>query len=207
MSDTPAVVFDLGNVLIAWDAHPAIAAAVGPERADAFLADHEFDFESWNHQQDAGRDWAEAEAVAVARHPHLREEITAYRANFPLSLRGPIDGSVALLHELHGGGIPLFALTNWSAELFPHARERFPFLGVFADIVVSGEEGLAKPEPAIFQRLSRRMGAPLGGTVFIDDSPRNVEAARALGMDAIHFRGPDALRGALRERGLPVQAA
>jgi 2-haloacid dehalogenase len=205
VSGYPSVVFDLGNVLIAWDPHPAIAAAVGPERASAFLSDEAFGFHAWNHGQDAGRDWAEAEKWAMGQHPHLREEILAYRANFPLSMLGPIEGSVALLRELHEAGVPLFALTNWSAELFPLARERFGFLSVFEDIVVSGAEGMAKPDPEIFHRLAARAGGPLEGTVFIDDSRRNIDAARALGMDAVHFSGADDLRLALCERGFPVQ--
>ena len=209
MTPTPveAVVFDLGNVLIRWHPHGAIAREVGPERASAFLAAEDFSFQAWNHEQDAGRSWAEAEALAVASHPHWEREIRAYRAHYPTSLLGPIEATVAVLEELHGHGIPLFALTNWSAELFPHARERFAFLDLFADIVVSGDEGVAKPDPRIFTTLARRAGRELSACVFIDDSLRNVEAARAAGMDAIHFTDTGHLRSDLRRRGLPLAPA
>ena len=203
-----AVVFDLGNVLIEWDAHAAISAAVGEDRARAFLADEDFDFHGWNLQQDAGRTWTDAEADAISRHPQYREEILAYRAHFAASLVGPIDGAVAILRELHTAGIPLFALTNWSDELFPVALERFEFLQLFEDIVVSGEEGIAKPDPEIFEVLAERLEhiGDLEEAIFIDDRLDNVQAAVLAGMDAVQFTGPVDLRADLLFRGLPLEA-
>src|SRR5450759_3339527 len=92
-----AVVFDLGNVLIAWDPYPAIASAVGTQQATRFLADAEFDFTAWNHQQDAGRSWDEGETAAVTSHPHWESEIRAYRTNFKESLVGAIEDTVQIL--------------------------------------------------------------------------------------------------------------
>ncbi|WP_370616300.1 HAD family hydrolase [Mumia sp. Pv 4-285] len=198
------VVFDLGNVLIRWDPVPAVAARVGEERARAFVADPDFDFGGWNHEQDAGRGWDEAERVALAAFAHYADEIPAYRANFAASLVGEIEGSVAIVRELHAAGVPLVALTNWSAELFGHALERFDVLGAFDDIVVSGAEGLAKPDPRIFDVLATRVGRSLDGVVFVDDLPRNIEAAARAGMDAIRFTDPEALRRDLVARGLPL---
>ena len=100
--------------------------------------------------------------------------------------------------------MPLYALTNWSAELFPRALDRFEFLDLFEDIIVSGEEEVAKPDPEIFEVLEDRIGHSLDDCVFIDDSPRNVEAAAAAGMDAIHFTDTGHLREDLHVRGLPV---
>lgn len=205
MSHDP-VVFDLGNVLIRWDPLPAIAAGVGEERARAYLADAAFDFAAWNHAQDAGRTWAEAEQAAVAGFPHYANEILAYREHFDVSLLGTVDGTVAIVRALHDAGVPLVALTNWSAELFGHARDRFDVLGCFDDIVVSGEEQLAKPDPRIFAVLGQRLGRPLDGVVFTDDSLPNIEAARAAGMDAIAFTTPEQLRADLVSRGLPLSA-
>lgn len=204
MGTTDAVVFDLGNVLIRWDPHPAVAAAVGEEEATRFLAASDFDFAAWNHAQDEGRAWAEAEREATRSHPHWREHILGYRTNFDRSLLGPVASSVEVLEELHGNGVPLFALTNWSAELFPLARERYRFLALFDDIVVSGDEGVAKPAPEIFEILARRTGHPLDRCVFVDDGPANVAAAREAGLDAILFTDTGHLRGDLRERGLPL---
>ena len=202
-----AVVFDLGNVLIEWDPEPAIAQAVGAEEARRFLADASFDFLAWNHLQDAGRAWTAAESAGVASHPHWQAHILGYRQNFTHSLVGSMAETVGLLEELHAAKVPLYALTNWSAETFPHARERYAFLDLFDDIVVSGEEGLAKPDPQIFAVLQRRLGRPLSACVFVDDQSRNVDAARAAGLDAVLFVGARRLREELRDRGLPLRPA
>lgn len=198
------VVFDLGNVLIRWDPHPAIAKAVGAEQAARFLADEEFAFGAWNNEQDAGRSWDEAEEVAVRAHPHWEPAIRGYRENFPDSLIGAIDDSVDILRELHAAGIRVFALTNWSRELFPLALHRFDFLDLFEDIVVSGVEGVRKPDPEIFQILGKRIGRSVASCIFVDDSPANIKAATAAGMDAILFSDTGHLRKDLARRGLPV---
>lgn len=206
-SPVDAVVFDLGNVLIRWDPQPAIAAGVGEQRARDFLDGHEFDFAAWNRQQDAGRSFVEAEETAVAAYPHLADEIRSYRVNFGKSMVGAIAGTVDILKQLHAAGIPLVALTNWSAETFPAAVAAFDFLDLFEDIIVSGEEGVAKPDPEIFEALEgriRHLGS-LDDCVFIDDSLANVQAAAVAGMDAIAFTTPEELRADLLVRGLPVE--
>jgi 2-haloacid dehalogenase len=202
-----AVVFDLGGVLIRWDPVQAVSVAVGPERAAAFVADPAFDFGAWNRLNDAGRGLDEAEQVALAAHPHFAEEIVAYRAHFGASLLGEIAGSVEILRELAAADVPLFALTNWSADLFPVALERFDFLDLFEDIIVSGEEGVAKPDPEIFEVLEERVShrAGLDDCIFIDDSAVNVQAASETGLDAVHFTGPEHLREDLIARGLPLR--
>src|SRR3954471_8849190 len=144
------VVFDLGGVVVFWDPVPAVAAVVGQPRAERFVHGGEFDFAAWNHAQDAGRSFSDAEAAAAASHPHLAEEIAAYRPNFPLSLRGLVPGTPRLLHTLHDRGVRLVALTNWSAETIHHLHKGFPqVVALFDDIVVSGAEGVAKPDPEI----------------------------------------------------------
>ena len=199
-----AVVFDLGGVLIAWDPLRAITKAVGAEQAARFLADDDFDFTAWNRAQDAGRSWLEGEAVAVASHPHWESAIRGYRENFADSLVGAIEDTVQVLLELHGAGIRLFALTNWSKELFPVALHRFAFLDLFEDVIVSGEEGVAKPDPRIFEILQERIGHTLAGCLFIDDSPPNIKAASDAGLDAILFSDTGHLREDLAVRGLPL---
>lgn len=203
-TSTGAVVFDLGNVLIRWDPHPAVARGVGDDEATRFLTADDFDFLAWNHRLDSGRRWADAAADVDASHPHWSRHVAAYGEHFDLSITTPIEPNVEVLRDLHAAGVPLFALTNWSDELFPHALARHDFLGLFEDIVVSGAEGLAKPDPAIFDRLLDRVGRPLEDCVFVDDSPANVAAAAAAGMDAIRFTGEVELRPQLRARGLPV---
>ena len=198
------VIFDLGGVLITWDPRPAIARVVGDEEATRFLSDKGFDFPTWNYQQDAGRSWDQAEAVAVRSHPHWAEAIRAYRVNFRESMTGAIEDTVQIVRELHGAGIPLYALTNWSAELFPEALIRYGFLDLFKDIIVSGDEGVAKPDPEIFDILEKRIGQPLAGCIFVDDSPVNITAAAQAGLDAIHFTDTGHLRDDLLVRGLPL---
>jgi 2-haloacid dehalogenase len=207
MKTPEAVVFDLGNVLIGWDPEPAIAATVGADEARRFLDAEDFDFMAWNQLQDAGGTWDAAEGDVLSSHPHWAEHARAYRANFAESLVGAIEDTVSVLRELHASGVPLFALTNWSHELFPHALERFDFLALFDDIVVSGTEGMAKPDPEIFAVLRGRVARPLEKCVFVDDKAENVEAAAAAGMDAILFVDGRTLRHELHARGLPLAEA
>jgi 2-haloacid dehalogenase len=203
-TSTGAVVFDLGNVLIRWDPHPAVARGVGDDEATRFLAADDFDFLAWNHELDAGRRWADAAAAVEGSHPHWSRHVASYGEHFDLSITTPIETNVAVLRDLHAAGVPLFALTNWSDELFPRALARHDFLALFEDIVVSGAEGLAKPDPAIFERLRVRVGRPLEECVFVDDSAANVAAAATAGLDAIRFTDDEPLRPQLRARGLPV---
>jgi 2-haloacid dehalogenase len=197
------VVFDLGGVVVLWDPVPAIAAVVGQARAERFVHGSDFDFATWNHAQDSGRSWTDAEAEATAGHPELAEEIAAYRPNFGLSLCGLVPGTAEILRALHGRGVRLVALTNWSAETIHHGAEAFPeVFDLFDDIVVSGAEGVAKPDPRIFGILARRLAHPLDGVFYVDDNLRNVAAARDAGMDAVPFIDAAGLLEELQGRGL-----
>ena len=204
MTRPQAVVFDLGNVLIGWDPTPALVAGVGEQEASAFLGAEDFDFMAWNHVQDTGRTWDDAESEVAGTHPHWERHARAYRANFALSLTGAIEENVAVLRDLHEAGVPVFALTNWSTELFPVALATYDFLALFDDIVVSADELLAKPDPRIFDVLAARTGIPNQACVFVDDKAENVEAARAAGLDGIVFAEGEPLRAQLAARGLPV---
>ena len=205
LTSSPAgVVFDLGNVLIDWDPYPAIAAGVGPAEARRFLDAADFDFMAWNHGPDSGATWADAVDEVRRTHPHWLEHALAYRANFGASLLGEVPGTVDVVRDLHRKGVPLFGLTNWSDELYPHAPERFEFLALLDDVVVSGTEGVAKPDARIFEIVAERTGLPLDGLVLVDDKPANVEAAVSAGMDGIVFTDAESLRADLRARGLPV---
>lgn len=197
-----AVVFDLGNVLVDWDPAPAIAIGVGADQAAAFLSADDLDFRAWNHQLDSGMTCAEAEAQVERDFPHWHPHVVAYREHFEHSLLGEIDGSVAVLDDLAASGVDLYALTNWPAELFAAARTRFDFLQRFTDIVVSGEEGVAKPDPVIFGVLRERVGRDLRSCVFVDDRPDNVDAAASSGLDAVLFTDAIRLRADLEARAL-----
>jgi 2-haloacid dehalogenase len=117
-------------------------------------------------------------------------------------LRGAIDGTVALFDRLRAAGVPVYALSNWSAETFPWGRDRFPFLGDFDGVLLSGEVGLAKPDREIFDELRARFDLEPASTLFVDDSVANVEAAARLGFRTHHFRSPEALEAELLALGL-----
>jgi 2-haloacid dehalogenase len=194
------VVFDLGGVLIDWDPrHLYRKLFAGDEAAvEHFLATvctHE-----WNRCQDAGRSFAEGARLLKAEHPDKAELIEAYGNRFDEMLAGPIAGSVEILAELRDRRVPLYGLTNWSAE--PAALGRFAFLRWFRGILVSGEVGVIKPDPRIFALLIERFAVEPRCTVYIDDVAANVAAARPFGIHAIHFTTPARLREELVGLGL-----
>ena len=138
----------------------------------------------------------------AALHPGRRELIEAYWHRWPETLGGPIQGTVEILGELRARGVRTYALSNWSAETFPLARPRFPFLEWFDGILISGEAKLVKPDPRIFANLLERFGLEPGATVFIDDSAANVRAAELAGLTAIRFQTPVQLRAELSRLGV-----
>jgi 2-haloacid dehalogenase len=195
------VVFDIGNVLVHWEPRALYRKIFATEdEVEWFVANvcnHD-----WNLEQDRGRSFAEGVIEATARFPEHAEAIAAYDQRWHETMLGPIDGTVAILAELRARGTPLYAITNFNQDKFRESVERFPFLRVFRDIVVSGDERLLKPEPAIYRRLLERNGLEAGACVFIDDSPKNVTGAEAVGMKGVHFTTPEALRTELAGMGL-----
>lgn len=195
------VVFDLGGVLVDWNPRYLYRQLFDDEATmERFLA--EVCTSRWNERQDEGRSWAEAIAELSATYPQHAALIAAYRERWYDMLSGPIAASVSVLDELRQRGVPLYALTNWSQETFPLARQRFGFMDAFIDIMVSGEERLIKPDPVIFQRMLQRFGLNAGRTIYIDDAPRNVEAAARLDMHALQFRDAATLRDELCRAGM-----
>lgn len=208
-SSVDAVVFDVGKVLIEWDPRHLYRrvfthddATPDEARVTWFLT--EVCPPEWNLQQDLGRTIAEAEAEALARHPDMGFAIRSFYGRFQTMIPGAIGGTVKLLETLKAAGVPVHGLTNFSAETFPPTRERFAFLKAFDTVVVSGEEGVIKPDPRIYEILVERAGLDPARTAFVDDSPRNVEAARALGFHAHLFKEAGALAADWRGLGLPV---
>jgi 2-haloacid dehalogenase len=196
------VVFDLGGVLIDWDPrHLYRKLFAGNEVAmEHFLATvctHEC-----NRGQDAGRTFAEGARLLKAEHPDKAELIDAYCARFDEMMPGPIAGSVEILAGLKSLGAPLYCRTNFSAETYPPTFERFEFLRWFRGVLVSGEVGIIKPDPRIFELLLERFAIDPKRAVYIDDVAANVDAARPFGIHAIHFTTPTTLRGELAELGL-----
>jgi 2-haloacid dehalogenase len=201
-----AVVFDLGGVLIDWNPRHLYRKLFGTDEAamERFLA--EVCTPEWNARLDAGRPFGEAVAELVAAHPDQADLITAFRLRWPEMLDEPFEGTVAILRELRGAGLRTYALSNWSAETFPGTRSRYPFLDEMDGILISGEVGVGKPDPAIFREFLRRFDLTAQNTVYIDDWERNVAAAGALGMIAVRFVDAAQLHADLRALGLPLAA-
>jgi 2-haloacid dehalogenase len=195
------VVFDVGNVLIRWDPRLLYRDFFGDEAAvDRFLAD--VLPPEWNLEQDRGRSFAEAIAEAVSRRPDQEAAIRAWDTRWHDMVPGEVPGSVAILKALKAADVPLYAITNFSREKFAECQKRFPFLAEdFLDVVVSAHERLVKPDPRIYRVLFERNAIEPAQTVFVDDSLANVEAARGVGMHAIHFTGAADLEAALRDIG------
>lgn len=194
------VVFDLGKVVLEWEPHRAFAQVIDPEQVPSLM--ERIDFDAWNRRHDAGLRYADGERELAQAFPDDAEAIRAYRAHFAETLIGMVPGTAAVIAELQRAGVHLLALTNWSDETFPRARERFGILRRFADITVSGAVGLAKPDPAIFTHAAERIGVAPAACVFIDDSPPNVDAAAGVGFTALHFTDAATLRAQLVELGL-----
>lgn len=204
ISAQKTVVFDVGNVLLHWDAKRVYRDVFETDaQIDKFFC--EIGFDAWNMAQDAGRSWADGVAKASAAHPKHADLIARFDRDWHDAIPGPINGTVDILSTLKGAGIPLYAITNFSAEKWAECQTRFPFLAnSFRGIVVSAHEKLVKPDPAIFQLFLDRHTQSAEDCIFIDDSPANVASAIALGFDGILFETPQALAVRLQERGLPV---
>lgn len=201
-SDTiEAVVFDIGGVLVDWNpAYLYRKLIPDPMEMEVFLST--VCTLEWNGHQDRGRSLSEGTAELVGRFPEQTDLIEAYYGRWEEMVPGQFDGSVALLAQLRGVGHRLFALSNWSAETFPTARHRFPFLQWFDDVVISGDVGIVKPEPAIYELAIARFRLDPSQTLFIDDSAANVEAAEAAGFAGHHFATPADLEDELDRLGL-----
>ena len=195
------VVFDLGNVLISFNPRWLYRKLLPDEAAiDRFFAETAFD--AWNAQMDGGLSFAEGIAAQSARFPHYRPLFEAFFERWQETIGGAIPESLAVFQALRQAGLRTYALSNFSAETYPQATRRFPFLNDFDGSVISGQEGVSKPDPAIYALLCQRYSIAPERAVFIDDKLENVETARQLGMHGIHFTDPQTLPPALRALGL-----
>jgi 2-haloacid dehalogenase len=201
-SPRSVAIFDLGGVLLDWNPrHLYRKLFAGNEAAmEQFLTT--VCTTEWNECQDAGRTFAEGLNALLPTHADKIELIEAFGRRFDEMIAGPIDGAVDILAEVKQRGAPVYAISNWSAETFPPQMSRFPFLSWFDGIVISGQEGVIKPDPRIFRILCERYGVEPRSAVFIDDVARNARAAAALGIHGIHFRSAEQLRRELVAVGL-----
>lgn len=203
MVTSPTVVFDVGNVLLRWDPRHLYRRLI-PDEARLSWFMQNVCTATWNLEQDRGRPWADAVALLVAQHPEWEREIRAYDECWHETVAGVIEDSVTVLTELKAKGEKVYAITNFSREKWAESVIRFPFLGMFDGTIVSAHERLLKPEPAIYHTLLERYGLNAGDCIFVDDSERNIEGARAVGMQGLHFVEPIDLRAELRGLGVAL---
>lgn len=195
------VVFDVGGVLVDWDPRNVYRELFDDTaEMESFLA--EVCNEAWILEQDRGRPMSEGVAALTALHPDKADLIDAFWTRWPEMFRGPIAESVAVLADLRGCGLDLYAVSNWPGETWPFALERFAFLDWFDGHVVSGIEGIVKPDPRIYRLLFERYDVAPSRTIFIDDKALNVTAAEGAGMYGICFTDAVSLRQSLGRLGL-----
>lgn len=194
------MIFDVGGVIVPWTPRRAFEQVMPAEQVPAFM--ERIGFDEWNRANDRLAGIAGAEDDLVRRFPADEAGIRAYRRYFPLTIAAMVPGTSAIIAELQQAGVTIGALTNWAAEPFAIAQQKFGILDRFQDTVVSGAEGIVKPDPAIYRLACERLGVGLQQAVFIDDTPANAQAAGDLGMTGLHFTTAQRLRDDLVGLGL-----
>jgi 2-haloacid dehalogenase len=197
-----AAVFDVGNVLYGWDPHSFLARQIPEDEARLrFIED--IGLWEWHDTLDGGRAFRESADELSGKFPQYAEHIAAWGDRFGETISDPVPGVHAIVEELDARGVPLFGITNFSADFWKPFRAREEaFFGRFRDIVVSGDEKLLKPDPAIYYLALKRFGLKPDEALFIDDRAINVEGAEAVGMRAHLFTDAERLRRRLAEEGL-----
>lgn len=201
MSDIRHIVFDIGKVLIHYDPELPYRRLIADEARRKWFLETVCTGD-WNIEQDRGRSWADAEALLIKSHPEEAELIRAFRANWHEMVPHAYDDTVAILEGLIDEGHDVTMLTNFAADTFAEARIKFPFLNRSRGVTVSGEVRLLKPDRAIYDHHAASFGLEPAATLFIDDSEKNVEGARAAGWQALHFSGAPALAADLARLGV-----
>ena len=199
---TSAVIFDVGNVLYGWDPDSFLVRQIADDEARLRFVE-DADVYGWHESLDGGRPYAEAAAEFTEKFPEYAQVIAAWSDRFGETITGPVPGTHELVAELDAAGVPLFAITNFSADFWPpfHAKEA-AFFARFRDIVVSGQVKLLKPDPAIYYLALDRFRLRPADALFIDDRQINVEGALAVGMQAHLFTDAADLRARLVAEGL-----
>jgi 2-haloacid dehalogenase len=199
MKQIDTIIFDLGGVLIDWNPEYVFLDVFNGNREKMQWFFDNICTSDWNENQDAGYPLAQATADRVLLFPDFEEEIRMFYGRWVDMLGGEIPGTVSILKDLiELKKYKVIALTNWSAETFPIALERFEFLQWFEGIIVSGIEKTRKPFDDIFYLTLNRYHIKPENAIFIDDNQRNIEAANKLGINGIQFESPEKLQQQLR---------
>ena len=196
-----AVVFDIGKVLVRWERDLPFRRLIPDAAARAWFMDKVIPLD-WHAEHDAGRGAEEMIAERSAQFPEHAHLIRSWLTQFNETIPGSVPGSTAIVTELTARGVPLYAITNFGADTWAGFVPGWPLAAQFIDTVVSGDERLAKPDPAIYALAAARFGRAPATMLFIDDSLANVESARECGWHGHHFIDAETLRDDLSERGL-----
>ncbi len=203
MSEIRHIVFDIGRVLIHYDPEIPYRRLIPDDAQRRWFLENVCTGD-WNIEQDRGRRWEDAEALLIAEHPQEEENIRGFRRHWHEMVPYAYDDSVAMLETLIDAGHDVTMLTNFAADTFAEARERYTFLNRPRGVTVSGEVRLLKPDRAIYDIHVESFGLEPAATLFIDDSEKNVEGARDAGWQAVHFSGAEKLRSDLAGYGFAV---
>lgn len=195
------VVFDIGKVLLHYDPELAYLDVI-PDEAERRWFLENICTGAWNIEQDRGRSWQDAEALLIEAHPEKSSHIRAFRQNWNLMVPHSYDDSVVILRGLIAEGNDVTMLTNFASDTLREAQGRFPFLTESRGVTVSGDIRMLKPDPEIYEHHVASFDLDPAATLFIDDSPANVEGAKAAGWQAVHFTGAPKLADDLRSLGL-----
>lgn len=201
MSKINHIVFDIGRVLLQYDPEIPFRRLIPDEERRRWFFDNVCTAE-WNVEQDRGRDWAEAEDILISEHPGEESNIRGFRRYWHEMIPHHIEGSVTIMETLIDRGHDVTMLTNFANDTFVEARERFEFLRRPRGVTVSADVKLLKPDRAIYDHHAETHGLDAAATIFIDDSPKNVDGAKAAGWQAVLFTDAEKMRKDLAERGL-----
>lgn len=199
MKNIDTIIFDLGGVLIDWNpAYVFLEVFNNDQKKMQWFFDHVCTYE-WNENQDAGYPIEKANEDLITLFPEYEKEIRMFYGRWIEMLGGAINGTVSILKKIiDSKNYKVVALTNWSAETFPFALEKFEFLQWFEGILVSGEENTRKPFDEIYNLTLERFQIKAENAIFIDDNLRNIEAANKLGIHGIQFKTPEELENQLK---------
>jgi 2-haloacid dehalogenase len=188
-----AFIFDLGKVIVDWNPGYLLHEIAPDEAQLKFLVDEVLDLD-WFRSVDAGYPLSKAIAERSEIYPQYAAAMQLYVDRWPETIRGFFEGTLKIVRELHASGVPLYILSNWAGETWARVEQDFAFLDLFEDVIISGHVGMAKPDTAIFEKARDRFNVDPAATLFIDDSLKNVDAAKYVGFQAVLFETPEKLR-------------
>ena len=190
--------FDLGGVFFDWHPSHFYKSIFSSEKEMNYFLTYICNDE-WNIKQDAGNLIKDAESELIQKFPKYNKEIKMYYLNHRKMIRGIYQRSIDKLIELKSLNYLCYVLSNWSAETFMGMKDDYPFLNIFDDLLISGENNMKKPDIEIYQLAISRFKLIPEKTVFIDDKLENILVARQLNFKTIHLINPNLINEELQK--------